>query len=94
MKISCCDESILFHILFQTKNPNVPAFFTNRALCHIKLKQWESANQDSKRAIELDSSLVKAHFFHGQALLELSLYDEAITSLTRGKTTDILPTNS
>jgi len=66
-----------------TKNPNVPAFFTNRALCHIKLKQWDSANQDSKRAIELDSSLVKAHFFHGQALLELSLYDEAITSLTR-----------
>ena len=62
----------------------MPAYFTNRALCYIKLSQWDSANADSKRAIELDSSLVKAHFFHGQALLELNMFDEAITSLTRG----------
>jgi len=66
-----------------TKNPSMPAFFTNRALCHLKLKSWESATADCKRALELDSSLVKAHFFHGEALLESALYDEAITSLTR-----------
>ena len=32
----------------------------------------------------MDSALVKGHFFLGQALLEVNLYDEAITSLTRG----------
>ena len=70
--------------LFQAKNPSVPAFFTNRALCYLKLKQWDSASLDCKRALELDSSLVKAHFFHGEALLETNMYDEAIASLTRG----------
>lgn len=59
--------------------------FTNRALCHLKQKQWDVACQDCKRALEMDSSLVKGHFFLGQALLELTLYDEAIPSLLRGR---------
>ena len=32
----------------------------------------------------MDNSLVKGHYFHGQALIEIGLYDEAITSLMRG----------
>ena len=39
---------------------------------------------DCRRALEMDSSAVKAHFFLGQALLEQELYDEAIASLKRG----------
>ncbi|XP_068672027.1 E3 ubiquitin-protein ligase CHIP-like [Montipora foliosa] len=65
------------------KNPSIPTFFTNRALCHLKLKKWTQAISDCRRALELDSNLVKAHFFLGQALLEQESYDEALTSLKR-----------
>ena len=73
-----------FIFFFQSKNPNVPTYFTNRALCYLKQKQWELACQDCKRSLELDNGLVKGHFFQGQALLEINLYDEAIASLLRG----------
>ncbi|CAH1795619.1 unnamed protein product, partial [Owenia fusiformis] len=65
------------------KSPNVPTFFTNRALCYLKLSQWELAASDCRRAIEMDKLLVKGHFFNGQSLLELGAYDEAISSLMR-----------
>ena len=70
--------------MLQNKNPSVATFYTNRALSYLKTKNWEMANQDCKHALEIDSNIVKGHFFLGQALLELSLFDEAITSLTRG----------
>lgn len=68
----------------QIKSPSTPTFFTNRALCYLKLKNWDQALQDCRRALDLDRSVVKGHFFMGQALVELSLYDEAISSLKRG----------
>jgi len=46
---------------------------------------WDAVCQDCRRAIETDSSLVKAYFFQGQALCELELYDESIASLKRGE---------
>ncbi|KAJ7340238.1 hypothetical protein OS493_002970 [Desmophyllum pertusum] len=65
------------------KNPTVPTYFTNRALCHLKLKKWTQAVSDCRCAIDLDANLVKAHFFLGQALLEQENYDEALASLKR-----------
>ncbi|XP_076447807.1 E3 ubiquitin-protein ligase CHIP-like [Babylonia areolata] len=65
------------------KNPNTPTYFTNRALCYLKLRNWEMASQDSQRALELDRNMVKGHFFLGQALVELNMYDEAITHLMK-----------
>ncbi|XP_043274673.1 E3 ubiquitin-protein ligase CHIP [Venturia canescens] len=65
------------------KNPNQALYFTNRALCHLKLKKWESSCQDCRRALDMDPCLVKGHFFLGLALLELELYDEAIKHLQR-----------
>lgn len=59
------------------------AYFTNRALCYLKLQQWELACQDCRRALELDSSSVKGHFFLGQALQEMEYYDEAVKYLQR-----------
>lgn len=63
----------------------MPTYFTNRALCHLKMKRWDSSCQDCRRALDMDSTLVKAHFFLGQALLELDNYDEAIKHLQRGE---------
>lgn len=68
----------------QNKNPSIATFYTNRALGHMKLKNWEAAADDCRRSLELDPNLIKGHFFLGQALLELEHYDEAIVSLQRG----------
>lgn len=73
-----------FH--FKIKNPYTATYFTNRALCYLKQKHWESAIQDCRRALELDKTLVKGHYFMGLALEEQNHHDEAIASLKRGKT--------
>ncbi|XP_046738821.1 E3 ubiquitin-protein ligase CHIP isoform X2 [Diprion similis] len=70
-------------ILSSIKNPTQATYFTNRALCHLKLKRWDSSCQDCRRALDIDPCLVKGHFFLGQALLELELFDEAVKHLQR-----------
>lgn len=74
--VSCYSKAIIL-------NPQMPTYFTNRALCYLKLHQWELACQDCRRALELDSTSVKGHFFYGQALMEMENYDEAIKHLQR-----------
>jgi STIP1 family protein 1 len=74
--IACYSKAII-------RDPSVSTYYTNRALCHLKLKQYELATQDCQRAVDNDPHSVKGHFFMGQALFELQLYDEAIASLTR-----------
>lgn len=74
--ISCYSKAII-------KSPSTATYFTNRALCYLKLQQWELAGQDCRRALELDSSSVKGHFFLGQALQEMEYYDEAVKYLQR-----------
>lgn len=71
--------------VFQAKKPSVAVYYTNRALCNLKLKRWELVCQDCRTALEIDPTLVKAHFFLGQALLEMDNFDESIKHLTRGK---------
>lgn len=61
----------------------MPTFFTNRALCYLKLQSWELAAQDCRRALDMDPILIKGHFFLGQALTEIGSFDEAIKHLTR-----------
>ncbi|CAG9133415.1 unnamed protein product [Plutella xylostella] len=65
------------------KNPSVSTYFTNRALCHLKMKRWEATCQDCRRALDIDNNQVKGHFFLGQALVEQEYYDEAIKHLHR-----------
>ncbi|XP_031628254.1 E3 ubiquitin-protein ligase CHIP [Contarinia nasturtii] len=74
--ISCYTKAII-------KNPTNATYFTNRALCYLKLKRWEQSCQDCRRALDMDQNLVKGHFFLGQSLLELEYYDEAIKHLQR-----------
>ncbi|EEB13325.1 STIP1 homology and u box-containing protein, putative [Pediculus humanus corporis] len=74
--INCYTKAII-------KNPNMPTYFTNRALCYLKMKKWEASCLDCKRALDIDSGLVKGHFFLGQALLEMDSHDEAIKHLQR-----------
>lgn len=71
-------------LVSQNRNPSVAVYYTNRALCHLKLQQHDKALADCKHALELDSQSVKAHFFLGQCHLELENYDEAIGNLQKG----------
>ncbi|XP_032125299.1 E3 ubiquitin-protein ligase CHIP isoform X1 [Sapajus apella] len=66
-----------------TRNPLVAVYYTNRALCYLKMQQHEQALADCRRALELDGQSVKAHFFLGQCQLEMENYDEAIANLQR-----------
>lgn len=62
-------------------NPNIPTYYTNRALCYMKMNRFPQAVQDSKAALERDSSLVKGHFYLGSSLLELEKVDDSIKHL-------------
>ena len=75
---------VLVASFMQAKSPHEAVLFTNRALCHLKLGQWTLVVEDCQKALQLDSILVKAHFFLGQALIELENYDDAILSLKTG----------
>lgn len=72
-------------VLHQSHSPSIPAYYTNRALCYVKLQQYDKALADCRQALELDSQSVKAHFFMGQCHLEMENYDEAIGNLQKGR---------
>ena len=67
------------------KNPSSPKFYTNRALCYLKLRKWQLTISDCQHAIDIDPKNVKAYFFTAQAHLELQCYDEAIANFKQGK---------
>merc|ERR1712200_324361 len=47
----------------------------------MKNNRWAQAVQDSRAALERESSLVKGHFYLGTSLLEMDKLDEAIKHL-------------
>ena len=76
---------IMYCNYLQSIAPSVPTLYTNRALCNLKLGKWSQVVEDCQKAEQLDPSLIKSHFFKGQALTELGKYDSAILSLKKGK---------
>jgi tetratricopeptide (TPR) repeat protein len=62
------DEAIDCYTKAILKNPSVPHYYTNRALCYLNQKRWPQAISDSKLALEKDPSLVKGHFYLGKNL--------------------------
>ncbi|ONK77272.1 uncharacterized protein A4U43_C02F4840 [Asparagus officinalis] len=63
--------------------PNVPVYWTNRALCFRRRKEWTRVEEDCRKALELDSSSVKAHYMLGIALLEREEHAEGIKELEK-----------
>ena len=57
--IECYTKAIM-------KNPSVPHYYTNRALCYLNQKRWPQAITDAKMALERDQNLVKGHFYLGK----------------------------
>ncbi|MCD7459544.1 hypothetical protein HAX54_041224 [Datura stramonium] len=63
--------------------PNVPIYWTNRALCHRKCNDWKRVEEDCRRAIQLDNSSVKAHYMLGLALLQKEQYADGVRELAK-----------
>jgi len=77
------DDAVAAYTRAIMKNPSVPTFFTNRALCYLKIGNYELAAQDCRRGLEMEPNLIKGHFFLGQALMEMEHFDDAIKHLQR-----------
>ena len=69
--IECYTKAIL-------KNPSVPHYYTNRALCYLNQKRWPQAIQDSKLALEKEPNLVKGHFYLGEFLFTPLMYVDTL----------------
>lgn len=52
-------------------NPNVPAIWSNRAACELKLEQHGLAIEDAGKAIELDPKFTKAYYRRASAYLSI-----------------------
>ncbi|KZV25726.1 hypothetical protein F511_04787 [Dorcoceras hygrometricum] len=63
--------------------PNVPVYWTNRALCHRKRNDWARVEEDCRRAIQLDHHSVKGHYMLGLALLQRKEYAEGVKELEK-----------
>ncbi|KAK6163680.1 hypothetical protein DH2020_000544 [Rehmannia glutinosa] len=63
--------------------PNIPIYWTNRALCHRKRNEWKRVEEDCRKAIQLDHHSVKAHYMLGLALLHRTEYAEGVKELEK-----------
>ncbi|XP_020824967.1 sperm-associated antigen 1 isoform X2 [Phascolarctos cinereus] len=57
--------------------------YTNRALCYLKLCQFEEAKQDCDRALEIEEANVKAFYRRGLAHKALKNYQESFNDLNK-----------
>ncbi|XP_040350053.1 sperm-associated antigen 1 isoform X5 [Herpailurus yagouaroundi] len=59
------------------------AIYTNRALCYLKLCQFEEAKQDCDRALEIDNRNVKACYRRALAHKGLKEYQKSLNDLNK-----------
>jgi tetratricopeptide (TPR) repeat protein len=59
-------------------NPTDAATFSNRAMAHLKLKEYARALEDAEAAIKLKDDYVKAYHRRGKAYLALNKIEMAI----------------
>lgn len=56
----------------------VPAYYTNRAFCHIKMENHGLAIADATVAIELEKTCIKAYYRRGSAYMALGRNRDAL----------------
>ena len=59
-------------------SPEVPAYYTNRAFCHIKMENHGLAIADAGVALELDKTFTKGYYRRGSAYMALGKYKDAL----------------
>ncbi|PIA46998.1 hypothetical protein AQUCO_01400013v1 [Aquilegia coerulea] len=63
--------------------PNIPVYWTNRALCYLKRNDWINMEHDCSKALQLDNNSVKAHYMMGLALLNNHHYAQGVKELDK-----------
>ncbi|KAF9153787.1 PsbP domain-containing protein 3, chloroplastic, partial [Linnemannia schmuckeri] len=58
-------------------NPNVAAFYANRAFAHTKLEAYGAAILDGDKAVEVDPKYAKGYYRRGVGKYALARYKEA-----------------
>eukprot|EP00127_Corallochytrium_limacisporum_P005686 Clim_evm65s210 gene=Clim_evmTU65s210 len=72
------DEAIRLYGEAIETNPNVPAYYANRAFAYIKEEFYGAALEDASKAIEIDSSFVKAYYRRATANMALCKFKESL----------------
>ncbi|KAL0079741.1 Metallo-dependent phosphatase-like protein [Phycomyces blakesleeanus] len=62
-------------------NPNVAAYFSNRAFCHLKLESYGYVISDADAALALDPNFTKANYRRATANMALGKFKEALKDL-------------
>ena len=65
------------------KTPTNSKLFTNRALCYLRLENYDKALADALKAIELDNENIKGIYYRGLAELGLDDVRKAVNTLKR-----------
>ncbi|KAJ2159919.1 Palmitoyl-protein thioesterase 1 [Coemansia sp. RSA 552] len=60
-----------------SSDPTVPAFYTNRAQCHLRTEEYGAAKNDANAALALDPSFLKAYYRRAAAFLAMGMLKEA-----------------
>lgn len=66
-----------------TCDPRWTALYVNRALCHMKKREWSCVKRDCETALHFDRNNVKALYMLGLALIADKKFTDAAKSLTR-----------
>lgn len=66
------------------RNSEIILGYSNRAEAYIRLQEFGKALSDAKKALSRDPSHLKSLFRKGRALLGLSQYEQALTTLQVG----------
>ena len=59
-------------------NPKSAAYYSNRALVHIKLDNFSGALTDAQKSIDCDESYIKAYYKRAEANMHLHRYKDAV----------------
>ncbi|CAG8476527.1 8578_t:CDS:1 [Dentiscutata erythropus] len=77
------NRAITEYSLAINKAPNNSVYYTNRALCYLKMKNYGNVIADCEMAIKQDPTSVKGYYMLGQALTEQIDFDTAISNLQK-----------
>jgi len=66
------------------RSPKDPKYLTNRAICFIKLMEFNGALRDLDYALEVDPSYVKAYSKKGNCHFAMKEYHKALSAYEKG----------
>ena len=72
---------MVFYTTAVEMDPACMVYLTNRAMAHLKLKNWDQAERDCDKAIEAEPRNLKAWWRRGSAKHGRIMYQQAIEGI-------------